>query len=173
MTAIMDAPLRALYFRPVEPRHFAHWPAGMPRRLALPPVRLHDLLARAASRHPDKPATVFDGTARTYGEVLARSDALAAHLQRACGVAPRDRVLLDLQNGHDFVVALFGILRADAIEVPLYRRIEPKAQCSSSSASSSRKSFCTATSSSNPGNDFFSEVMRITAYFTAGAAWPE
>jgi hypothetical protein len=60
-----------------------------------------------------------------------------------------------------------------AIEVPLYRRIEPKAQCSSSSASSSRKSFCTATSSSNPGNDFFSEVMRITAYFTAGAAWPE
>jgi fatty-acyl-CoA synthase len=119
MTAIMDAPLRALYFRPVEPRHFAHWPAGMPRRLALPPVRLHDLLARAASRHPDKPATVFDGTARTYGEVLARSDALAAHLQRACGVAPGDRVLLDLQNGHDFVVALFGILRADAIAVPV------------------------------------------------------
>jgi fatty-acyl-CoA synthase len=103
----------------VEPRHFAHWPQDMPRSLSLPPLRLHDLLARAASRHPDKPATVFDGRTLAYREVLGRSDALAAHLQRACGVAPGDRVLLDLQNGHDFVVALFGILRADAVAVPV------------------------------------------------------
>jgi len=91
----------------------------MPRSLALPPLRLHDLLARAAARDPGKAATVFDGTTLSYGEVLRRSDALAAHLQRACGVAPGDRVLLDLQNGHDFVVALFGVLRADAVAVPV------------------------------------------------------
>jgi fatty-acyl-CoA synthase len=103
----------------VEPRHFAHWPPGMPRSLSLPPLRLHDLLARAAARTPGKAATVFDGTTLAYGEVLARSEALAAHLQRDCGVAPGDRVLLDLQNGHDFVVALFGVLRADAVAVPV------------------------------------------------------
>jgi len=91
----------------------------MPRSLSLPPLRLHDLLARAAAQAPGKAATVFNGTTLSYREVLARSEALAAHLQRACGVAPGDRVLLDLQNGHDFVVALFGVLRADAVAVPV------------------------------------------------------
>jgi fatty-acyl-CoA synthase len=91
----------------------------MPRGLALPPLRLHDLLARAAKRFPEKPATIFEGQALTYREVLQRAEALAGHLQRACGVRKGDRVLLDLQNGSDFVVALFGILRADAVAVPV------------------------------------------------------
>ena len=30
-----------------------------------------------------------------------------------------DRVLLDMQNGHDFVIACFAILRADAVVVPV------------------------------------------------------
>ena len=91
----------------------------MPRSLALPPLRLHDLLARAASRFPDKPATLFQGAALSYRELLSRAEALAGHLQHACGVRKGDRVLLDLQNGPDFVVALFGILRADAVAVPV------------------------------------------------------
>lgn len=91
----------------------------MPRGLALPPLRLHDLLARAASRTPDKPAAVFEGVALGYREILRRSEALAGHLQQARGVRKGDRVLLDLQNGPDFVVALFGILRADAVAVPV------------------------------------------------------
>ena len=103
----------------MEPRYFAHWPADMPRHLSLPPLRLHDLLARAAQEHPGKAATVFDGVTLAYREVLARSESLAGHLQHACGVRPGDRVLLDLQNGHDFIVALFGILRADAVAVPV------------------------------------------------------
>jgi fatty-acyl-CoA synthase len=90
----------------------------MPRSLQpLPPLRLHDLLARAASRFPDKPASVFDGTALTYRAILQRSDALAGHLQRDCGVRKGDRVAIDLQNGHDFVLALFAVLRADAVAV--------------------------------------------------------
>jgi len=91
----------------------------MPRSLALPPLRLHDLLARAAQRLPDKPASVFEGVTLTYGDILRRSDALAGHLQHACGVRKGDRVVLDLQNGHDFVIALFAVLRADAVAVPL------------------------------------------------------
>jgi len=91
----------------------------MPRSLALPPLRLHDLLSRAAQWFPDKPATVFEGQTLSYRQVLQRSEALAGHLQRACGVRKGDRVILDLQNGPDFVVALFGILRADAVAVPL------------------------------------------------------
>jgi fatty-acyl-CoA synthase len=92
----------------------------MPRSLQpLPPLRLHDLLARAASRFPDKPASVFEGVTLSYGDILRRSDALAGHLQQACGVRKGDRVVLDLQNGHDFVIALFAVLRADAVAVPL------------------------------------------------------
>jgi fatty-acyl-CoA synthase len=53
----------------------------MPRSLALPPLRLHDLLARAASRFPDKPATVFQGASLSYRALAARVEALAGHLQ--------------------------------------------------------------------------------------------
>ncbi|HEY4637923.1 MAG TPA: AMP-binding protein, partial [Burkholderiales bacterium] len=103
----------------MEPRHFAHWPRDMPRSLSLPPLRLHDLLERAAQRFPDKPATVFQGTSLSYREVAARAEALAGHLQHACGVRKGDRVLLDLQNGPDYIVGLFAILRADAVAVPV------------------------------------------------------
>jgi fatty-acyl-CoA synthase len=62
---------------------------------------------------------VFEGKSLSYREILQRSEALAGHLQQVCGVRRGDRVLLDLQNGADFVVALFGILRADAVAVPV------------------------------------------------------
>ena len=91
----------------------------MPRSLTLPPLRLHELLARAAERFPEKPATIFEGQTLSYREVLARSEALAGHLQQTCGVRKGERVLLDLQNGPDFVIALFGVLRADAVAVPV------------------------------------------------------
>ena len=60
----------------MEPRYFAFWPPDMPRSLALPPLRLHDLLTRAAQRFPDKPATVFEGQTLTYHEVLQRTTSL-------------------------------------------------------------------------------------------------
>jgi len=91
----------------------------MPRSLSLPPLRLHDLLARAARRFPDKPATVFQGASLSYRELAALAEALAGHLQHACGVCKGDRVLLDLQNGPDYIVGLFAILRADAVAVPV------------------------------------------------------
>jgi fatty-acyl-CoA synthase len=92
----------------------------MPHSLQpLPPLRLHDLLSRAAGRFPDKPASIFDGVTLTYHDLLQRSEGLAGHLQQDCGVRRGDRVVVNLQNGHDFVVALFGILRADAVAVLL------------------------------------------------------
>ena len=91
----------------------------MPRSLALPPLRLHDLLADAARRFPQKPATVFQGEALTYAELQRRVEGLAGQLQHGCGVQRGDRVLLDLQNGPAFVTAFFAVLRADAIAVPV------------------------------------------------------
>jgi len=73
----------------------------------------------SAARHPDRIAAVFDGTSVSYGDLKAKVEGLAGHLQHACGVQPGERVLLDMQNGLDFVVACLGILRADAVAVPV------------------------------------------------------
>ena len=103
----------------MEPRHFRHWPPGMPRSLRAPRITLQEMFLRSASRHPDKPAAIFDGLALSYSELKAKTENLAGHLQHDCGVQRGDRVLLDMQNGHDFVIACFAILRADAVVVPV------------------------------------------------------
>ncbi len=52
----------------------------------------------------------------SYAELDERADRVAAGLGRL-GIAPGDRVLLQLPNGSPFAVALFGLLRAGAIPV--------------------------------------------------------
>jgi fatty-acyl-CoA synthase len=103
----------------MEPRHFAHWPPDMPRSLRAPRITLQQMLLNSSSRHPHKPAAIFEGESLSYGELQHRVDNLAGHLQQACGVKRGDRVLLDMQNGHGFVIACFAILRADAVVVPV------------------------------------------------------
>jgi len=103
----------------MEPRHFQHWPAGMPRSLRAPRITLQQMFLNSATKHPDKVAAVFDGNALSYSELREKVENLAGHLQHACGVRRGDRVLLDMQNGHDFVIATFGTLLADAVVVPV------------------------------------------------------
>ncbi len=52
----------------------------------------------------------------SYAELDERADRAATGLRRL-GIAPGDRVLLQLPNGCQFAVALFGLLRAGAIPV--------------------------------------------------------
>ena len=91
----------------------------MPRSLPAPDITLHAAFASSVKRSPDKPLLHFEGASLTYREALARVEALAGYLQNACGVRPGDRVLVDLQNSDHFVVALYAILRADAVIVPV------------------------------------------------------
>jgi fatty-acyl-CoA synthase len=103
----------------VEPRHFAFWPPGLPRTLAPARSTLHACLEATAQRFPDKPATIFGDEILAWSEVRRRVHALAGHLQSVCGVRRGDRVLLDMQNGAQWVIACFAILRADAVVVPV------------------------------------------------------
>jgi len=103
----------------MEPRHFRHWPPGLPRSLRAPRVTLQQMFLDSAARHPQKAAAIFQGKSLSYRELRERVENLAGHLQHACGVKPGDRVLLDMQNGDDFVVACFAILLADAVVVPV------------------------------------------------------
>jgi fatty-acyl-CoA synthase len=100
-------------------RHFAHWPPGLPHALEVPRVSVYANLAARAAQHPEKPAIDYYGTRVTYGELKRAADALAGFLQRRCGVRKGDRVLLDLQNCPQFVIAYYAILRADAVVVPV------------------------------------------------------
>jgi len=103
----------------MQPRHFRFWPKGLAHHLTPPGVTLHERLADAARRTPDKPLTVFFGGALRYAEAWAAVEQLAGYLQSDCAVAPSDRVLIDLQSSPQFLIALYAALRADAVAVPL------------------------------------------------------
>ena len=100
-------------------RHFAHWPPGVPRTLEVPRANVYANLATRAAQHPDRIAVDYYGTRVSYAELKRDADALAGFLQRRCGVAKGDRVLLYLQNCPQFVVAYYAVLRADAVVVPV------------------------------------------------------
>ena len=91
----------------------------MPRSLRAPAITLQEMFLRSAAKFPAKPAAIFAGRVLTYSELREKIENLAGHLQQACGVQRGDRVLLDMQNGHDFVIACFAILLADAVVVPV------------------------------------------------------
>ena len=79
---------------------------------------LDSILTEAARRWPDRTAVLdaAGGDGFRYGELDERANRAAAGL-RDLGIAPGDRVLLQLPNGCQFAVALFGLLRAGAIPV--------------------------------------------------------
>jgi fatty-acyl-CoA synthase len=100
-------------------RHYPHWPPGVPKSLAVPRTSLFFNLEVSARRYPDKPAIHYYGTDVTYAELLRSAEALAGWLQQRCGVKRADRVLLYAQNCPQFIVGYYGILRADAVVVPV------------------------------------------------------
>jgi amino acid adenylation domain-containing protein len=75
---------------------------------------LHDFLHRTAERLPKKLAVVSPTGQATYGELEARSNALA-HALRRRGVARGDRVVVFADNTLEAAVAFFGVLKADAV----------------------------------------------------------
>ncbi|MCF6508568.1 long-chain fatty acid--CoA ligase [Blastococcus sp. MG754426] len=76
------------------------------------------VLREAARSFPGKPALLLDSGRVTYAQLDAASDRLAAGL-RARGLAPGDRVALQLPNVPQFVIAYFGILKAGGVVVPV------------------------------------------------------
>lgn len=100
-------------------RHYAHWPPGLAHTLEVPRTTIYTNLAQRAAQHPDKTAIDYYGTRISYGELMREADALAGFLQSRCGVRKGDRVLLDLQNSPQSVIAYYGVLRADAVVVPV------------------------------------------------------
>ncbi len=98
--------------------HHAHWPRRLPRNVVVPQTSLWFNLEVSATRYPSKPACIFFGRELSYAELKAQAQALAGWLQ-AQGVAKGDRVALFMQNCPQYLVAVYAILRADAVVVPV------------------------------------------------------
>ncbi len=62
---------------------------------------------------------IFYDNKISYARLRREVNALAGYLQRECGVGKGDRVLLDMQNCPQFIIAYYAILRADAVVVPV------------------------------------------------------
>jgi fatty-acyl-CoA synthase len=103
---------------PANRPHFAVWPRRLPRAVIAPETSLWFNLEVAATRFPDRAAYLFFGRALTYRQMRDDAIALAGWLQKA-GVEAGDRVAVFMQNCPQFPVALYAILRANAVVVPV------------------------------------------------------
>ena len=100
------------------PAHYAFWPKRLPYQLTAPQTSLWMNLQISALRFPGKEALVFMGQTWTYSQFMQQAESIASAL-RKMGVQKGDRVVLDMQNCPQLVIAHFAILRLDAVVVPV------------------------------------------------------
>jgi len=98
--------------------HHAFWPARVPHAIEPPATALPDNLSVSVRRFPHRPALVFLGHTTTYAELAAQVERLAAWLSQR-GVGKGDRVLVDLQNCPQLVIAHYAVFSANAVVVPV------------------------------------------------------
>ncbi len=79
---------------------------------------LHHLFAAQVERTPEAVAVVYEGQSLSYSELNRRANQLAHHL-RSLSVKTETRVGVFMERSIEMVVALLGILKADAAYVPL------------------------------------------------------
>lgn len=107
--------------------------SGVPEDVPYPEGTLvHHILENAAERFPNRPATIFPtklGQSLSEGRISYRDlDRLAnrfANGLASLGIQMGDRVALILPNCPQFLIALFGTLKAGAIVVPFDLRYAP------------------------------------------------
>jgi fatty-acyl-CoA synthase len=100
-------------------RHLPFWPANQPHHITVPQTNLFYNAEVSAARYPDKPYILFYDTPITFAEFKDEAERIAGYLEQVCKVKRGDRVLLYMQNSPQFVLAYYGILRANAVVVPV------------------------------------------------------
>lgn len=98
--------------------HFQFWPKRVPYELDYPRTPLFEFLETSARRYPDNPAIIYYGRRINYKQLQEDVEKTASAL-KGMGVRKGDRVALYLQNTPHFIIAFFGILRANAVVVPV------------------------------------------------------
>ncbi len=98
--------------------HSPFWPAGEPGEIAVPRGNLASDLIRSAAAYPAQPAMFYHGASRSYAQLLADVEQLAGWLAHN-GLKRGDRVIIDLQNCPQYVIAFYAVLRANGVVVPV------------------------------------------------------
>jgi long-chain acyl-CoA synthetase len=88
-------------------------------------MNLAQSFADSARRNLQKTALFWGDAEFSYGELWSRSGWVAKCLTRDFGVKPGDRVGIWLKNCPEFIPALFGILQARAVAVPINNFLKP------------------------------------------------
>ncbi|AOW12610.1 long-chain fatty acid--CoA ligase [Hydrogenophaga crassostreae] len=101
-----------------ERAHHRFWPKRLPHSIQTPRTSMWFNLEVSAQRYPDKPALVFFDQSVSYSELKHQAERVASHLQ-AKGVKAGDRVILLMQNCPQWIASYYGILRANAVVVPV------------------------------------------------------
>ena len=73
----------------------------------------------SARRFPNKPFLIYYDTKVSFAEFHNEAERVAGFLEQRCAVRKGDRVLLLMQNSPQFMIGYYGILRANAVVVPL------------------------------------------------------
>ena len=89
------------------------------------PILVHDYLALAAERTPDKEAVICGELRLTYRDLQQQSEQLAGALMKG-GVQKGDRVIVFLDNSAETMIAIFGILQAGAAYIVLNSSVKSK-----------------------------------------------
>src|SRR5665648_532695 len=74
-------------------------------------------------RHPELPATWYQGRTRTYGALNRSSSELAAGLAQKLGLQPGDRVAILDKNSDAYLELLFALDKAGLVAAPINRRL--------------------------------------------------
>ncbi|TCK24589.1 non-ribosomal peptide synthetase [Pseudonocardia endophytica] len=113
VTEIAAAPSRE--FRAIGRRHEAPVPdTGR----AVPPAGIHEVFAAVAARQPDDVAATDALGSLTYGELDAWARRISADLA-AAGVRREGRVAVAMDRTAGYLAAVFGVLGAGGVVVPL------------------------------------------------------
>jgi long-chain acyl-CoA synthetase len=88
-------------------------------------MNLASAFAASVEKRPDKIALYWGDGEFTYAMLSAQSGAVAAELTGKFGVKSGDRVALWLKNRPEFIPAVFGILGAGAVLVPINNFLKP------------------------------------------------
>jgi amino acid adenylation domain-containing protein len=88
------------------------------------PFTLHAALARAAEQWPDRPAVSDSGGTWSYAELAEAAGRIAGGL-RQLGVRPGDRVAVSAEKTPTTVAALYGVMAAGGVYVPIDPQAPP------------------------------------------------
>ena len=99
--------------------HFKVWPSYATHSLIAPATNLFYNAEVSARRYPNKPFLVYYDTPVSFAAFHDEATRVAGYLEQRCAVRKGDRVLLLMQNSPQFMIGYYGILRANAVVVPL------------------------------------------------------